>query len=132
MHRLGFVQADPIRSPARAQDLTLRHRVPGYRAGDLERHYAALDIEEDFFVNYGFLSRDVYSLMHPRGGFGRWPSPGPKKAAAVLDFVRQRGRVHPREVDAFFSHGSVTNYWGGSSSATTHLLDHLHYRGCCA
>ena len=129
VHRLGFVQADPIRSPARAQDLTLRHRVPGYRAGDLERHYASLDIEEDFFVNYGFLSRDVYSLMHPRGGFGRWPSPGPKKAAAVLDFVRERGRVHPREVDAFFSHGSVRNYWGGSSSATTHLLDHLHYRG---
>ena len=24
---LGFVQADPIRAPARAQDLTLRHRV---------------------------------------------------------------------------------------------------------
>jgi uncharacterized protein YcaQ len=23
----------------------------------------------------------------------------------------------------------VTNYWGGSSSATTHVLDHLHYRG---
>ena len=23
--RLGFVQADPIRAPARAQDLTLRH-----------------------------------------------------------------------------------------------------------
>jgi len=129
VRRLGFVQADPIRSPARAQDLTLRHRVPGYRAGDLERQYASLDIEEDFFVNYGFLSRDVYSLMHPRGGFGRWPSPGRKKAQAVLDFVRERGRVHPREVDAFFSHGSVTNYWGGSSSATTHLLDHLHYRG---
>ncbi len=129
VRRLGFVQADPIRSPARAQDLTLRHRVPGYRAGDLERHYASLDIEEDFFVNYGFLSRDVYALMHPRGGFGRWPSPGPRKAAAVLDFVRERGRVHPREVDAYFSHGSVTNYWGGSSSATTHLLDHLHYRG---
>ncbi|MFM8797094.1 MAG: winged helix-turn-helix domain-containing protein, partial [Betaproteobacteria bacterium] len=34
--RLGFVQADPIRSPARAQDLILRHRVKGYRAGDLE------------------------------------------------------------------------------------------------
>jgi len=30
---LGFVQADPIRAPARAQDLTLRHRVTGYRAG---------------------------------------------------------------------------------------------------
>jgi uncharacterized protein YcaQ len=35
--RLGFIQADPIRAPARAQDLTLRHRVAGYRAGDLER-----------------------------------------------------------------------------------------------
>jgi len=27
--RMGFVQADPIRAPARAQDLTLRHRVKG-------------------------------------------------------------------------------------------------------
>jgi uncharacterized protein len=29
LHRLGFVQADPIRAPARAQDLMLRHRVEG-------------------------------------------------------------------------------------------------------
>src|SRR5690349_12530176 len=35
IRRLGFVQADPIRAPARAQDLTLRHRVAGYVAGDL-------------------------------------------------------------------------------------------------
>ena len=27
IQKLGFVQADPIRAPARAQDLTLRHRV---------------------------------------------------------------------------------------------------------
>ena len=129
IRRLGFVQADPIRSPARAQDLTLRHRVAGYRAGDLERAYARLAVEEDFFVNYGFLPHDVYHLMHPRAGLGRWPSPGKRKAEAVLGFVRERGRVHPREVDAHFAHGPVTNYWGGSSSATTHLLDHLHYRG---
>ena len=37
IEKLGFVQADPIRAPARAQDLTLRHRVIGYRAGELER-----------------------------------------------------------------------------------------------
>ena len=37
--------------------------------------------------------------------------------------------MHPREVDAHFSHGSVSNYWGGSSNATTHLLDAMHYRG---
>ena len=47
IERLGFVQADPIRAPARAQDLTLRHRVKGYRAGDLERRFAALDIDEE-------------------------------------------------------------------------------------
>ena len=47
----------------------------------------------------------------------------------LLDFVRERGAVHPREVDAHFAHGTVTNYWGGSSSATTHLLDAMHYRG---
>ena len=129
IRRLGFVQADPIRSPARAQDLTLRHRVTGYRAGDLERAYATLALEEDFFVNYGFVPRDVYRLMHPRSGLGRWVSPGKRKAEAVLAFVRERGRVHPRDVDAHFAHGSVKNYWGGSSSATTHLLDHLHYRG---
>ena len=57
LDRLGFVQADPIRAPARAQDLTLRHRVTGYRAGDLERAYQDLDVHEDFFVNYGFVSR---------------------------------------------------------------------------
>src|SRR6187549_2703811 len=55
--RLGFVQADPIRAPARAQDLTLRHRVANYRIGDLERRYPHLDVEEDYFVNYGFLPR---------------------------------------------------------------------------
>jgi uncharacterized protein YcaQ len=125
VQRLGFVQADPIRAPARAQDLTLRHRVTGYRAGDLERRYAALDIEEDFFVNYGFMPRAVFALMHPR--FAAKP-PG-QRAQALLAFVRQRGAVHPREVDAHFSHGTVTNYWGGSSNATTHLLVDLHYRG---
>src|SRR5580698_8360751 len=66
IERLGFIQADPIRAPARAQDLTLRHRVRDYRAGDLERRYPRLAIEEDFFVNYGFLPRATQRLLHPR------------------------------------------------------------------
>jgi hypothetical protein len=45
--RLGFVQADPIRAPARAQDLILRHRVDGYRVGELDRRYPSLPVEED-------------------------------------------------------------------------------------
>ena len=97
--RLGFVQADPIRAPARAQDLTLRHRVRGYRAGDLERRYARLGLEEDFFVNYGFL---------------------PPQHAALM---------HPREVEARFAHGKARNWFGGSTSASAQLLDAMHYRG---
>ena len=127
--RLGFVQADPIRAPARAQDLTLRHRVKGYRAGDLERRFASLGIEEDVLINYGFVSRAVHRLMHPRTKVPALPPVPRTRAHQLLAFVRERGEVHPREVDAHFSHGTVTNYWGGSSNATTHLLDALHYRG---
>jgi uncharacterized protein YcaQ len=129
IEKLGFVQADPIRAPARAQDLTLRHRVKGYRAGDLERLYPKLALEEDFFVNYGFLPRTHHALMHPRKLKMR-PSPTrARQTAEILDFVRTRGAVHPREVDTHFAHGRVTNWFGGSSNASTRLLDHMHYRG---
>ena len=126
---LGFVQADPIRAPARAQDLILRHRVTGYRAGDLESRYVDLDIHEDVFVNYGFVTGAVQRLMHPRGGAAPWTASRRRHVRALLEFVRARGVANPREVDDYFAHGTVTNYWGGSSSATTHLLDAMHYRG---
>ena len=141
LHRMQFVQADPIRAPARAQDLILRHRVKDYRAGDLERRYAGLGrnglgVEEDFFINYGFVTRELQALMHPRSdavvpaaGCLPWPAAQRKRAQLLLDFVRERGNVHPREVDAHFSHGTVKNYWGGSSNATTHLMDAMHYQG---
>jgi uncharacterized protein YcaQ len=137
LNRMGFVQADPIRAPARAQDLILRHRVSNYRARDLERRYATLDIEEDFFVNYGYVTRALQTLMHPRSDsrvpaddVGRpWPEAQKKKAQLLLDFVRGRGEVHPRELDEHFSHGKVKNYWGGSSNTTTHLMAAMHYCG---
>jgi uncharacterized protein len=126
---LGFVQADPLRAPARAQDLILRHRVLGYRAGDLERRYPTLAIEEDFFVNYGFLGARDHALMHPRTPAKPWPKSRQTQAEAVLEFVRERGIAHPREVDAHFNHGKVRNWFGGSSKASTALLDGMHYRG---
>jgi uncharacterized protein YcaQ len=129
LQRFGFVQADPIRAPARAQDLTMRHRVVDYRAGDLERNYATLDIEEDFFINYGYVTGAVHSLMHPRRVVPVWPDRRRTRSERLLAFVRERGAVHPREAHERFAHGTVTNYWGGSSNATTHLLDALHYRG---
>jgi len=127
--RLGFVQADPIRAPARAQDLTLRHRVRDYAAGDLERRYPRLAVEEDFFVNYGILPRATQALMHPRASRGSWSASRQRQATAVLAFVRERGIVHPREVDAEFAHGKTQNWFGGSSNASTQLLDAMHYHG---
>ncbi len=127
--RLGFVQADPIRAPARAQDLTLRHRVSNYCAGDLEQRYPQLGIEEDFFVNYGFMPAELQRLMHPRVPRKVWPKARWAKAHAVLDFVREHGVVHPRQVDAHFSHGKVRNWFGGSTNASTDLLDGMHHRG---
>jgi uncharacterized protein len=82
------------------------------------------------------VTRKLQALMHPRpdatvpaGGGEAWPPARRKRARDLLAFVRERGVVHPREVDAHFAHGTVRNYWGGSSNATTQLLDAMHYRG---
>ena len=122
--RLGFVQADPIRSPARAQDLILRHRVRGYRAGDLERQYASLDVEEDYLYAYGFLSKPVWQLLHPR----KTP---PLRALEkkVLETVSRLGEAHPRVLESHLGKRRVVNAWGGYSKATTHALEWLHWRG---
>lgn len=129
IHRLGFVQADPIRAPARAQDLTLRHRALDYRAGDLERSYAKLGVEEDFFINYGFMPPALQALMHPRSGLEALTKARARQARQILDFVAQQGQVHPREVEQQLGSGTETNYWGGASNTTTRLLEQLHYRG---
>ena len=122
--RLGFVQADPIRAPARAQDLILRHRVSGYCAGDLERQYASLDVEEDYLYAYGFVSKPVWQLLHPRKT--RPMRPFEKK---VLDTVAKLGEAHPRVLESHLGTRRVVNAWGGYSKATTHALERLHWRG---
>lgn len=128
--RLGFVQADPIRAPARAQDLTLRHRVKGYVAGDLERRYQRLQVEEDCLVNYGFVPRGLLPLLHPRVARRAWDAATERRAAEVLDFVRSHGATHPRDVQEVFDHGRVSS-WGNTNTlnASTALLDGMHYRG---
>jgi uncharacterized protein YcaQ len=124
IQRMGFVQADPIRSPARAQDLILRHRVNGYKAGDLECHYRSLDIEEDDLYAYGFLSREVWQLLHPRA-----TTRLPKLDQKVLELVRAVGAMHPSHPAAAFGGKRVVNAWGGYSKATKRALERLHYGG---
>jgi uncharacterized protein YcaQ len=124
IQRMGFVQADPIRSPARAQDLILRHRVTDYKAGDLERHYRSLDIEEDDLYAYGFLSREIWQLLHPRTATRL-----PKLDQKVLELVRAVGAMHPSHPEAAFGGKRVVNAWGGYSKATKSALERLHYGG---
>jgi uncharacterized protein len=129
--RLGFVQADPMRAPARAQDLILAHRVKDYRAGELERRYPRLAIEEAFFVNYGFLPREALALLHPSGtprAWDSWDATMEARAQEVLAFVRQHGLTYPKDVQAHFDHGRIKR-WGANLSVSNHLLAVLHYRG---
>ena len=126
--RLGFVQADPMRAPARAQDLILAQRVKDYRAGELERRYPRLGVEEAFFVNYGFLPRETLALLHPREAPRSWDVRMRGHAQEVLAFVRQHGRTQARDVQAHFDHGRITR-WGGDLNVSAHLLEGLHYRG---
>lgn len=128
---MGFVQADPIRAPARAQDLILRHRVRDYRAGDLERRYPRLGLEEGYLHVYGFMGRDLHALLHPR----RDPAMPDgmlvpdEAAAAVLDYVRAHGPTHPADIAAALDHGPIRNAWGGQSHASTRALDLLQHHG---
>jgi uncharacterized protein YcaQ len=122
--RLGFVQADPIRSPARAQDLILRHRVKGYKAGDLERGFSSLDIEEDVLYAYGFVHRRIWELLHPRKSAHL-----SKLEENVLNAVLQAGPTHPATLQETLGGKRVINAWGGYSKATTQALEDLHYRG---
>lgn len=126
IERLGYVQADPIRAPARAQDLILRHRVRDYRAGDLERLYPSLPVEEDYLHNYGFVSPALHAALHPRPPRKKSP---PALEAMVRAFLEGRTTAHPREVEAALGKKRVGNYWGGTSAATTQVLDRLHYAG---
>jgi Uncharacterized protein conserved in bacteria len=93
--RMGFVK--PIRSvrPRAPKTSYCASRAKDYHAGDLERLYSKLEIEEDFFVVYGFMTKSIQALMHPRSDAGvpaegprEWPAARKKRAQLVLRFVR--------------------------------------------
>ena len=122
--RLGFIQADPIRSPARAQDLILRQRVLNYKAGDLEAKYPKLHLEEDFLYAYGFMSHAVWNDLHPR-----LEAAHNETEQRILDIVTSHRTLHPRQLEAYFGSEREVNAWGGYSKRTTRALEALLYRG---
>ncbi|MGH3430131.1 MAG: DNA glycosylase AlkZ-like family protein, partial [Terriglobales bacterium] len=131
INELGFIQYDPIRRPARAQDLILHQRVGGYRCGDLDRRYGKLRLEEGFFYIYGAMTPELYRLLHPRRDRRR-PDEAYQPsglAAEVLAAVREQGPTHPRSLEKQFGRTRAVNGWGGFSAATTRALEQLHYHG---
>jgi uncharacterized protein YcaQ len=124
VERLGFVQADPIRAPARAQDLILRHRVKDYRVGDLEQHYHRLGLEEDRFYAHGFMPQSTWRLL---------PSRARRRLTAmekrVLEIAATHERIHPSDLEVYFGRKRAVNGWGGLSKATTRALHFLHHHG---
>ena len=118
---IGFVQYDPIRRPATAQDLIMRHRVTDYRQGDLERSYDAAGVEEDRLHVYGALPVEVAAWLHPRVD-PRHPDGVHRPdalAADVLAAVHELGPVTPRDVALRFGPTRAVNDRGGFSAATT-------------
>jgi hypothetical protein len=124
VEKLGFVQCDPIRAPARAQDLILRQRVEGYRAGDLEARYPELGFEEDYVYAYGVVPEATWRLLHPRK-----KKRLTKNETRVWELVRAQAAMHPRELEPHLGRRRQVNAWGGYSKATTRILEALHYGG---
>lgn len=130
--RLGYVQADPIRAPARAQDLILRHRVIDYRVDDLEKRYPDLPVREEMLHNYGFVPQDHLKLLYPRRPSPRWQefiAQHRTLRGKVLRHLAANAEAHPRDVERTLGSGARVNGWGSSSSATTLMLEALHREG---
>ncbi len=124
IEQLGFVQADPIRAPARAQELILRQRIHDYRVGDLDRAYPDLELEEGLLYAYGFMPRRTWSCLHPRA-----MKPMSKLEKGVLAAVGDLEPIRPSDLDEHFGRKRVRNAWGGYSRATKRALEALHRRG---
>lgn len=124
MKRLGFVQADSIRSPARAQDLILRHRVKNYRAGDLERSYPKLNLEECYLYAYGFLSKDFWRVVHSTADEILTST-----EQELFKLIERYGPMHPKELEGYVGGKRAQNCWGGFSRTTKLAMESLHERG---
>lgn len=129
--KLRFVQYDPIRRPACAQDLILHQRVDNYRNGELSREYSRLGLEEDYLHVYGAMTRQLRSLLYPRLDRSRSNKPYVPRglASEVFAIVKEDGPLHPRDLVKHFGRARVTNNWGGISVETTKVLEELQYYG---
>ena len=133
LKRLVFVQIDPITAPATAQDLILRHRVVGYMKGDVERAYPELEVEEAYFINHGYVSRDLAAVLwsnKPLSSSLQEMDGRDDVVARVLQFAHDHnGEVMPKTLNAHMGSKSVANAWGGQGQEGTHIVQRMHASG---
>ena len=123
---IGSGSSRPIPSDRRrarrisSSDIAFADIGPAISSGSMR----SLDVEEDYLYAYGFLSRPVWQLLHPR----KTP---PLRALEkkVLETVSTLGEAHPRALESHLGKRRIVNAWGGYSKATTNALEWLHWRG---
>lgn len=143
---LGYAQIDPLNICGRMHDLILRHRVAGYREGDLMRH-----LHGDAVVKTA-AERTAFEHHHPETGilvaFGHeaWPhllaamrrrthraGPWSGRLSAkqknlgekLLAEIAARG---PLSAEDFDDHGRARQVWGASSLVKA-TLQKLFFHG---
>jgi len=123
--KLRFVQIDPIKAPATAQDLCLRHRVKDYKEGDIDRAYSKLNIEEDVLYAYGYVTRDLWTRLRP----AKTPPPTGFEKQVLTRIKKLGGHITADELDPYFGRETVRSDWGGQSRASKKALETLHRSG---
>lgn len=129
VHRLGFVQIDPITAPACAHDLILRHRVTDYQKGDIHTAYPNHALEEAFFINHGYLPRKLAQSLWSNKPPSDYLTEHIHQVQHILQFAQSHPEIHSKILKQQTTTQVVANAWGGTSHQSTELLQRMHRNG---
>jgi uncharacterized protein YcaQ len=142
----GFVQIDPINVCGRMHDLILRHRVTGYREGDLMRHLhgenpplpaARRTAFEHHLPSAGILVAfpldawpHLQAVMRGRTRLtSAWSGRlSPRQRELVPELLAEIGRRGPLSSEDFADSGRSRHVWGAATQAKA-TLQKLFFHG---
>lgn len=127
--QLGFVQIDPIRAPACAQDLMLRHRVADYAKGGLDCAYPSSALEEVYFINHGVMPRAQALSLWSRKPLTDFLHNHADAIQMVQALLNTTPELDSRSLNQKLGNQLVTNGWGAQGQAGTQLLQRMHSAG---
>ncbi|GHA69105.1 hypothetical protein GCM10009007_07410 [Formosimonas limnophila] len=127
--KIGFVQIDPINAPAPAHDLILRHRVPDYKKGDVEQVYPQSSLEEAFFINHGYIPRELATKLWSNKPPSEYLSSRTAQVAQIKKFAQQNPEIHPKILNQHIGSTTTQNNWSGRGQEGTQILQRMHNSG---